>query len=100
MKKHVQRVVVPLLAILGFLGLSAQSCGGPKQEPRGYITDISRPPLAQSLGCGDKLWLIRVLDNDVNNDPKLTPDQKVAKAHKTCVTEAVAKKYVIGGQYP
>lgn len=100
MNQNIKRVVVPLLAILGFLGLSAQSCEGQKVQPSGLILDISGPPLAQTLGCGNKLWYISVLNNDIANDPKLTPDQKAAKKQKVCVTEKVAQGYVVEGQYP
>jgi hypothetical protein len=95
----VKKSLTALAATLGVVLLGASGCpGGP--QPTGQVMDVSRPPLAQSLGCGDRLWLIKVLDNDVVNDKKLSPEQKAAKVKKICVTPDVGGKYTIGGQYP
>lgn len=98
MIKFIKRSLVPLLAVLGFLGLSAQSCEGPL--PSGEVFSVDRPPLAQTLGCGDGKWLIKVLTPEVRDNKALTPDQKAAQLKKVCLAPAEAGKYTVGGQFP
>lgn len=101
-RKIVNKYVKQGLAIalaLAPIAAGADSCkSGP--EPTGLILDISGPPLAQTLGCPTAQWYIRVVANDVANDPTLTPDQKAAKASTVCVPGEKAKKYTVNGQYP
>lgn len=97
-KEFAKKTGAALLAILGFLGLSAQSCEGPK--PKGEVFSIDRPPLAQTLGCPDGTWLIKVLTPEVANNKSLSPDQKAAQLKKVCAKPAEAARYTVGGQYP
>lgn len=85
-------------AVAVFLLVGAAKCEGP--TPSGLILSIDRPPLAQTLGCPNGQWRLSVLANDIANDPKLTPDQKAAKAGKVCLSEKEASQYVVEGQYP
>lgn len=98
MNKQFSKIIGALAAVAAFVLVGAAKCEGPM--PSGLILSIDRPPLAQTLGCPDGLWRLGILSNDIANDPKLTTDQKAAKAQKVCLKEKEASKYVVEGQFP
>lgn len=99
MNENLKRASVALAAILGFLGLSAQSCER-SEVPQGTVFSVDRPPLAQSLGCGSGLWLLKVEKKTDRDNPALTPDQRAQRLAKQCLKPADAGRYTVGGQYP
>lgn len=101
MKNIFIRVGVAFAAIATFVLTGAAKCEGPQAPSDTHlILDVSRPPLAQTLGCPDGKWYIRVVDRKVADDKNLSPDQKAARAKTVCESPNVAEKYSVGGYWP
>lgn len=101
MNKQFKRTIGALAAVATFLLVGAAKCTGPEAQPNTYlILDISGPPLAQTLGCGNGQWYISILKREIADDETKSVDDKVKLKSKECVSADVAKKYTVNGYYP
>lgn len=101
MQSNFKRVVGAVMAIVGFVLLSAQGCDGPAAKSDTHLVlDVSGPPLAQTYGCPAGKWFLSVVDRKIADNKQLSPDEKAAAAKKICETKEIAAKYTVGGYWP
>lgn len=92
-----KKTVTALVAVLGFVLLSAEGCDTKPTGRVGIVNDVARPPLAQTLGCPAGLWRVSV---DPDGHEKESVDQRAKYRKAYCLDAGKASTYAPGNVYP